>query len=134
MTSDGAPVFDLHADASAVQDAVRRARTGLVDREVLTEVVALCAVAGEHLLVVGPPGTAKSEGGHAVRVDVDEGSRTIVTPDQGTGTTLLTSANGSGWSDPCTARALRRKRRIWTRPITHTMYCTDMAALNEFSV
>jgi MoxR-like ATPase len=28
---------------------------------VLTEVVALCAVAGEHLLVIGPPGTAKSE-------------------------------------------------------------------------
>lgn len=49
------------ADAEAVQEAVRRARTGLVDREVLTEVVALCAVAGEHLLVVGPPGTAKSE-------------------------------------------------------------------------
>jgi hypothetical protein len=53
VTSDGAPAFALHADASAVQDAVRRARTGLVDREVLTEVVALCAVAGEHLLVVG---------------------------------------------------------------------------------
>ena len=58
MTSDGAPAFALHADASAVQDALRRARTGLVDREVLTEVVALCAVAGEHLLVVGPSGTA----------------------------------------------------------------------------
>ena len=33
----------------------------MVGREVLTEVVALCGVAGEHLLVVGPPGTAKSE-------------------------------------------------------------------------
>jgi MoxR-like ATPase len=53
--------FDVFADAMAVQEAVRQARTGLVDREVLTEVVALCAVAGEHLLVVGPPGTAKSE-------------------------------------------------------------------------
>ena len=37
------------------------AREGLVDRELIAEVVALCAVAGEHLLVVGPPGTAKSE-------------------------------------------------------------------------
>jgi MoxR-like ATPase len=61
VDSDGAPVADVSVDASAVQEAVRRARTGLVDREVLTEVVALCAVAGEHLLVVGPPGTAKSE-------------------------------------------------------------------------
>jgi MoxR-like ATPase len=51
----------LGADAAAVRAAVTRARAGLVDREVLTEVVALCAVAGEHLLVVGPPGTAKSE-------------------------------------------------------------------------
>ncbi|MCU7827076.1 AAA family ATPase [Kitasatospora sp. DSM 101779] len=33
----------------------------MVDREVVAEVVALCAVAGEHLLVVGAPGTAKSE-------------------------------------------------------------------------
>lgn len=44
-----------------MREAVRRARTGLVDREVLTDVVALCAIAGEHLLVIGPPGTAKSE-------------------------------------------------------------------------
>lgn len=51
----------LLADAAAVSEAVQRARRGLVDREVLTEVVALCAVAGEHLLVVGPPGTAKSD-------------------------------------------------------------------------
>jgi MoxR-like ATPase len=60
VTNDGGPV-GVKTDAEAVQEAVRRARTGLVDREVLTEVVALCAVAGEHLLVVGPPGTAKSE-------------------------------------------------------------------------
>lgn len=48
-------------DVPAVREAVARARAGLVDREVLADVVALCAVAGEHLLVVGPPGTAKSE-------------------------------------------------------------------------
>jgi MoxR-like ATPase len=41
---------------SAVTDACR----GLVDREALVELVALSAVAREHLLVIGPPGTAKS--------------------------------------------------------------------------
>ncbi|MDI2126624.1 AAA family ATPase [Yinghuangia seranimata] len=51
----------LQDDALAVREALARARVGLVDREVIAEVVALCAVAGEHLLVVGAPGTAKSE-------------------------------------------------------------------------
>ncbi|QES59218.1 AAA family ATPase [Streptomyces venezuelae] len=32
-----------------------------MDRETVAEVVTLCAVAGEHLLVVGAPGTGKSE-------------------------------------------------------------------------
>jgi len=54
-------VEDLTGVAAEVRSAVDAARTGLVDREVIAEVVALCAVAGEHLLVVGPPGTAKSE-------------------------------------------------------------------------
>jgi MoxR-like ATPase len=61
VSTDGALHNDLLVDATLVRDAVRRARQGLVDREVLTDVVALCAVAGEHLLVVGPPGTAKSD-------------------------------------------------------------------------
>lgn len=51
----------LPDDARRVREAVASARAGLVDREVLAEVVALCAVAREHLLVIGPPGTAKSE-------------------------------------------------------------------------
>ncbi|MFJ1754878.1 AAA family ATPase [Kitasatospora sp. NPDC088134] len=51
----------LTADAKRVGEAVAVAGAGTVDREVLAEVVALCAVAGEHLLVVGAPGTAKSE-------------------------------------------------------------------------
>ncbi len=41
--------------------AIGQACQGLVQREVLVELVVLCAVANEHLLVVGPPGTAKSE-------------------------------------------------------------------------
>jgi MoxR-like ATPase len=47
-------------DAKALRDVVSWARTGLVERESLVEVLALAAVAGEHVLVVGPPGTAKS--------------------------------------------------------------------------
>ncbi len=48
-------------DAQLVAQAMSAARVGLVDREVLADVVVLCAIAGEHVLVVGPPGTAKSE-------------------------------------------------------------------------
>ena len=51
----------LAAAAERLQSAVRRASQGLVEREVLVEVIALSAVAGEHLLVIGEPGTAKSE-------------------------------------------------------------------------
>lgn len=47
--------------AETVRAAVAAATTGLVDREIVAESVVLCAVAGEHLLIVGPPGTAKSE-------------------------------------------------------------------------
>ncbi len=50
------------ANASGtVRRAISAASVGLVDREVLVELVALAAVAGEHLLIIGPPGTAKSE-------------------------------------------------------------------------
>src|SRR5499427_5567574 len=50
------------AEASAaLRGALADAGRGLVEREALVEMVALAAVAGEHLLVIGPPGTAKSE-------------------------------------------------------------------------
>jgi len=51
----------IAADARRLAEVVTAAGHGLVDRELLVETVALCAVAGEHLLVVGPPGTAKSQ-------------------------------------------------------------------------
>ncbi|MFJ3513543.1 AAA family ATPase [Streptomyces sp. NPDC090131] len=51
----------LAADAESVGAAVAAAGRGLIDRETVAEVVTLCAVAGEHLLVIGAPGTAKSE-------------------------------------------------------------------------
>ncbi|MFF7588139.1 AAA family ATPase [Kitasatospora purpeofusca] len=56
-----APPAALHQDAELIAGVVAAAGRGMVDRETVAEVVALCAVAGEHLLVVGPPGTAKSE-------------------------------------------------------------------------
>ena len=49
------------ADAELLRRGIAKASAGLVDRESLVELVILGAVAGEHLLVVGPPGTAKSE-------------------------------------------------------------------------
>src|SRR5690349_16687836 len=55
------PGRDPMDDAARLRLAVTRACDGLVDREVLAEVVALCAVAGEHVLVIGPPGTGKSQ-------------------------------------------------------------------------
>src|SRR5918994_233075 len=50
----------LTASAS-LRSVISTATTGLVEREALVEMVALSAVAEEHVLVIGPPGTAKSE-------------------------------------------------------------------------
>ena len=46
--------------AQRLRAAIREATAGLVDREQLAELMILAAVAQEHLLVIGPPGTAKS--------------------------------------------------------------------------
>lgn len=54
-------VTQLGDDAAVARAAIAVARDGLVDRELIAETVLLCAVAGEHVLVVGAPGTAKSE-------------------------------------------------------------------------
>ncbi len=47
--------------ALRVRDALTAAGQGLIDREQLVDLIALSAIAQEHLLVIGPPGTAKSE-------------------------------------------------------------------------
>lgn len=47
--------------ASTLRDALADATRGLVEREALAQMVALAGVAEEHVLVIGPPGTAKSE-------------------------------------------------------------------------
>lgn len=46
--------------AQRLRGAIREATASLVDREQLAELMILAAVAQEHLLVIGPPGTAKS--------------------------------------------------------------------------
>jgi MoxR-like ATPase len=51
----------LESAARSVRVALDQSARGLVDREILVDLVALAAVAGEHLLVIGPPGTAKSQ-------------------------------------------------------------------------
>ncbi len=52
---------ELADSASSLQQALAAASSSLIEREAVVQLVGLCAVAGEHLLVIGPPGTAKSE-------------------------------------------------------------------------
>jgi MoxR-like ATPase len=55
-------MHDTDRDSSiSVRRVIDQAAAGLVDRETLVELVVLGAVASEHVLVIGPPGTAKSE-------------------------------------------------------------------------
>jgi len=51
----------LQTDSEALRAVVERAQRDLTDRGSLIETLVLAAVAREHVLVVGPPGTAKSE-------------------------------------------------------------------------
>ena len=51
---------EIEAAAARLRDVVRTATAGLVGREQLAELMVLAAVAQEHLLIIGPPGTAKS--------------------------------------------------------------------------
>src|SRR5438105_1455232 len=51
----------LATASDQLRTALAEAGRGLVEREVLVELIALAAVAEEHVLVIGEPGTAKSE-------------------------------------------------------------------------
>ncbi|MCB1051409.1 MAG: AAA family ATPase [Acidobacteria bacterium] len=53
--------MEIHQAAQSIREGLNRAVHGLVDRETLAELLILGAVAGENLLVIGPPGTGKSE-------------------------------------------------------------------------
>jgi len=52
--------FSIESAAARVREAVHSATVGLVGRDQLAELMVLAAIAEEHLLIVGPPGTAKS--------------------------------------------------------------------------
>lgn len=60
------PTDSLSNHAHRFRSALASAARGLVEREALVELVALSAIAGEHVLVIGPPGTAKSEAARRV--------------------------------------------------------------------
>ncbi len=51
---------DLQPAARHLRQVIQAATVGLVGREQLAELIVLAAVAQDHLLVVGPPGTGKS--------------------------------------------------------------------------
>lgn len=50
--------LDLLGD---LEDVANQLKSGFVAKDDLVELLATCALAQEHLLIVGPPGTAKSE-------------------------------------------------------------------------
>jgi MoxR-like ATPase len=55
-----ASMIALSEAARRLRHTIRTATDGLIGREQLAELIVLAAVANEHLLVIGPPGTGKS--------------------------------------------------------------------------
>lgn len=49
-----------------ISDLIERCSAGLVERRPVVEAIVLAAVAREHVLLIGPPGTAKSEAARRV--------------------------------------------------------------------
>lgn len=66
MTTVPSRVVNVSGIAASLRRAIADASNGLVERETLVELIILSAVAQEHLLVIGPPGTAKSVAVHRV--------------------------------------------------------------------
>lgn len=52
---------NLEKSVEAIRFAIAEASKNLIERETLVELIALAAVAREHVLIIGAPGTAKSE-------------------------------------------------------------------------
>lgn len=57
---DNTPNPAIQQASREIRDAIKQATAGLIERETLADLIILAAVASEHLLVIGPPGTAKS--------------------------------------------------------------------------
>lgn len=51
---------ELNEAIDRIKAGIKQARDGLIDRGAVTQAILLGAIAGEHLLAIGPPGTAKS--------------------------------------------------------------------------
>lgn len=62
---DALTAAELGQEASALRDRINRFRLALgryfVDRQAVVDLMCVCAIAQEPLLLVGPPGTAKSD-------------------------------------------------------------------------
>ena len=56
----GRLMTEVVTHAERMRGVIKDAARGLVGRQRLVELVVLAAVAGEHVLIIGPPGTAKS--------------------------------------------------------------------------
>ncbi len=70
-TATGGVPADLTARLRALRDGLL---TGLVERDVAIRLALIAALAGEHLLMVGPPGTAKSLVARRLHLAFDQAS------------------------------------------------------------
>src|SRR5678816_2751640 len=72
---------DLAPDARAFQAFLEALRTAFLERDAVLEQLALALLAKEHVLLTGPPGTAKSALAHAVLGGIveDEGEPSLFT-------------------------------------------------------
>lgn len=61
MSGDGEPTSTTQSLRQRLETAIEEMSEGLVERDAEVRLLLLAALAGEHILFIGPPGTAKSE-------------------------------------------------------------------------